>query len=330
MGNVSGDILVFIESRLGLTKRSSLEALSEGRRAANALGSRLHALLIGSAVGGLAAGLASQGPDTVLVAEHEILGQYSPEAFASVLASAVRKTGTSAVFLSATALGRDLAARAAAKLEAGLASDCIEVEITGGELRVKRPVYSGRAVATVRFGTTPAFVSLRPNAFPVVQVSGRSPAVETLAVEVDLAKVRARTVEVRSGEGEDIDISEASSIVAGGRAMKGPENFGLIRDLARALGGAVGASRAAVDAGWIGHQCQVGQTGKVVAPGLYIACGISGAIQHLAGMSTSKVIVAINKDPEAPIFKIADYGIVGDLYEVLPKLTEEVRRLKEQ
>jgi electron transfer flavoprotein alpha subunit len=319
-----------MESRSGRMKRSSLEALSEGRRAADALGSRLHALLSGSPVTGLAAGLAPQGPDTVLVAEHEILGQYHPEAFASVLASAVRKTGAAYVFLSATALGRDLAARAAAKLDAGLAADCIEVEISDGHLRVKRPVYSGRAVATARFATTPAFATLRPNAFPVVQLSGRNPVIETLAVEMDLAKIRARTVEVKAGEGGEVDISEASVVVAGGRAMKGPENFSLIWDLARALGGAVGASRAAVDAGWIGHQCQVGQTGKVVAPGLYIACGISGAIQHLAGMSTSKVIVAINKDPEAPIFKLADYGIVGDLYEVLPKLTEEVRSLKGQ
>jgi len=327
---VSRDVLVFMESRGAQMRRSSLQALSEGRRVADGLGSRLHALLSGSAVADLAAGLASQGPDTVLVAQHEILGHYHPEAFASVLAAAVRKTGSAYVFLSATALGRDLAARAAAKLDAGLASDCIEVEISGGAVRVKRPVYSGRAMATARFATTPAFATLRPNAFPVVQISGRNPAVETLSTEVDLSKVRARTVEVKTGEGGETDISEASVVVAGGRAMKGPENFGLIRDLARALGGAVGASRAAVDAGWIGHQYQVGQTGKVVAPGLYIACGISGAIQHVAGMSTSKVIVAINKDPEAPIFKLADYGIVGDLYEVLPKLTEEVRSLKGQ
>ena len=325
---MSRDVLVFMESRGAQLKRSSLEALSQGRRVADGLGSRLHALLSGSRVAGMAAGLAAQGPDTVLVAEHEILDRYHPEAFAAVLAAAVRKTGSAYVLLSATALGRDLAARAAARLEAGLASDCIEVEISGGAVRVKRPVYSGKAVATARFATTPAFATLRPNAFPVIELSGRSPAVETMPVEVDLAKVRARTVEVKAVEGGEADISEASVVVAGGRAMKGPENFGLIRDLARALGGAVGASRAAVDAGWIGHQYQVGQTGKVVAPGLYIACGISGAIQHLAGMSTSKVIVAINKDPEAPIFKLADYGIVGDLYEVLPKLTEEVRRLK--
>ncbi len=325
---MSSDVLVFIESRGGRIKHSSLEALSEGRRAADGLSSRLHALLCGPEAARLAEGLAAQGPDTVLVTEHELLNQYHPEAFASVLAAAVRKTGSAYVLLSATALGRDLAARAAARLEAGLASDCVATEISGGGLRVKRPVFSGKAVATVRLATTPAFATLRPNAFPVAELAGRKTAVETFSAEIDPVKVRARTIEGKAAEGGEIDISEASVIVAGGRAMKGPENFALIRDLATALGGAVGASRPAVDAGWIDHQYQVGQTGKVVAPGLYVACGISGAIQHLAGMSTSKVIIAINKDPEAPIFKIADYGIVGDLYQILPKLTEEVRKLK--
>ena len=327
---MSRDVLVFMEVRSGRIKRPSLEALSEGRRAADALDSKLFALLPGRSVAALAAELAPQGPDTVLVAEHELLELYHPEAHAAVLAAAARKTGAAYVFLSATALGRDLAARTAAKLEAGLASDCIQVEIAGGELRLKRPVYSGKAVATVRLSGTPALATLRPNAFPLIQLSGRSPAVETLDTGLDPARIRARTVELKASEGGEVDVSEASIVVAGGRAMKGPENFALIRELARALGGATGASRAAVDAGWIGHQYQVGQTGKVVSPNLYIACGISGAIPHVAGMSTSKVIVAINKDPEAPIFKLADYGIVGDLYEILPRLTEEVRRLKGQ
>jgi electron transfer flavoprotein alpha subunit len=327
---VAGDILVFLEVRSGELKRPSREALSEGRRAADALGAKLHAVLAGSSVAGRVSSLAAQGPDTVLVAENPLLDLYHPEPYAEVLAAAVRKTGAAYVFLAATALGRDLAARAAAKLDAGLASDCTEVQVTGKELRVKRPVYSGKALATVRLTGIPVFATLRPNAFPLIQLQGRSPQVESLEVTLDPARVRARTTEVRADEGGELDVSEASIVVSGGRAMKGPENFALIRDLAQALGGAVGASRAAVDAGWIGHQYQVGQTGKVVAPNLYVACGISGAIQHLAGMSTSKVIVAINKDPEAPIFKLADYGIVGDLYEVLPKLTEEVRKLKGQ
>jgi electron transfer flavoprotein alpha subunit len=327
---VSGDILVYVEARSGQVKRPSLEALSEGRRVADARQSRLHAVVMGSSVTAVAAGLAPQGPDTILVAESQTLGLYQPESYAEILAVAAGKTGAECVFLSATALGRDLAARTAAKLEAGLASDCIEVLASGGEIRVKRPVYSGKAVATVRLAGSPVLATLRPNAFPLIQMEGRNPKVEILETELDPAKIRARTLEVVASEGGEMDVSEASIVVSGGRAMKGPENFSLIRDLASALGGAVGASRAAVDAGWIGHQYQVGQTGKVVSPNLYIACGISGAIQHVAGMSTSKVIVAINKDPDAPIFKLADYGIVGDLYEVLPKLTEAVLKMKGQ
>jgi electron transfer flavoprotein alpha subunit len=327
---VAGDVLVFLEVRAGQVKRSSLETLSEGRRVADALNSQLHALLVGSAVSGLAPGLAALGPDSILLSEQESLEQYHPEPFSELLAAAARKTAASHLFLSATSLGRDLAARTAAKLDVGLASDCTEVSLAGGEVRFKRPVYSGKAVATVRLGGTPALATLRPNAFAMKDRPGKVPRVEKLEAVFDPARIRARTQRVEAGGGGETDVSEASIVVSGGRAMKGPENFSLIRDLARALGGAVGASRAAVDAGWIGHQYQVGQTGKVVAPNLYIACGISGAIQHLAGMSTSKVIVAINKDPEAPIFKLADYGIVGDLYEILPKLTEEVLKLKGQ
>ncbi len=327
---MSRDVLVFVETRSGEPRRPSLEALSEGRRVADALGSKLFALLAGTSVTGAAPSLAAQGPDAILVAEHELLGHYNPEALAAVLSGACRKTAAGTVLLSATALGKDLSARTAARLEAPLASDCTHLEIASGELRLKRPVYSGKALATVRFARFPALATLRPNAFPVIQLAGRSPAIETLGVDLDPGKVRARTVEVKAGAAGDVDVAEAAIVVAGGRAMRGPENFAMIRDLAEALGGAVGASRAAVDAGWIGHQHQVGQTGKVVSPNLYIACGISGAIQHLAGMSSSKVIVAINKDAEAPIFKIADYGIVGDLYEILPRLTQEVRRLKGQ
>jgi electron transfer flavoprotein alpha subunit len=327
---VSRDVLVFVESRGGAVKRPSLEALAEGRRVADALGSRVLALVAGMGVKDPAAALAPQGPDVVLVADHELLELYHPEAHAAVLAYAMRQRGAGYLLLSATALGRDLAARTAARLEAGCASECTELEVAGGEVRARRPVYSGKAVATVRFRALPAVLTLRPNVFPLGKGTDRKPAVESLPVEIDPARVRARTRAVEASAGGEKDVTEASIVVSGGRAMKGPENFRLVRELADALGGAMGASRAAVDAGWIDHQYQVGQTGKVVSPNLYIACGISGAIQHLAGMSSSKVIVAINKDPEAPIFKVADYGIVGDLYEILPKLTEEVRRLKAQ
>ena len=323
------DVLVFVESRAGQVKQPSLQALSEGRRVADGLGAKLRALLIGSRVEPLASELAAQGPDSVLLAEHRLLEHYQAEAFAAVLAEAVQTTASEYAFLPATAMGRDLAPRAAARLDAGLASDCTHVEVSGGELRVKRPVYSGKAVATVRFSGSPSFATLRPNAFPVASAP-RTPSIEKLAVDLQESRIRARTTGIKASEAGEIDVAEAAIVVSGGRAMKGPENFALIRSLAEALGGAMGASRAAVDAGWVGHQYQVGQTGKVVSPTLYIACGISGAIQHLAGMSTSKVIVAINKDAEAPIFKLADYGIVGDLYEILPKLTEEVRRMKGQ
>jgi electron transfer flavoprotein alpha subunit len=323
------DVLVFVESRAGAVKRPSLQALSEGRRVADAFGAKLRALLIGSQVEALASELAAHGPDSVLIAEHPSLSHYQAEAYASVLAQAVRNTASEYAFLSATAMGRDLAARAAARLEAGLASDCTHAEVAGGALRVKRPVYSGKAVATVRLAGSPSLATLRPNAFPLA-AAPRTPSIEKLSLDLPESRIRARTTGIKASEAGEIDVAEAAIVVSGGRAMKGPENFALIRSLAEALGGAMGASRAAVDAGWVGHQYQVGQTGKVVSPTLYIACGISGAIQHLAGMSTSKVIVAINKDAEAPIFKLADYGIVGDLYEILPKLTEEVQRMKGQ
>jgi len=322
------DVLVFVECRGGSIKRPSLEALSEGGRIARALGGTLLALGAGPGAQAAAAQLADLGPDRILIAEHDLLSLYQPEVFAALLADTVRTNQVGVVLLSATAMGRDLGPRTAAKLEAGLAADCTHVEVDGGELLAKRPVFSGKAVATVRFSGTPVFLTLRPNVFPLENSPGKNPQPELLEVDFDPSRLAVKTVKVEAGEGAEQDVSEAAIVVSGGRAMKGPENFTLIRDLAQALGGAVGASRAAVDAGWIDHQYQVGQTGKVVSPNLYIACGISGAIQHLAGMSSSKVIVAINKDAEAPIFKLADYGIVGDLYEILPRLTEEVRKLK--
>ncbi|HEV8376783.1 MAG TPA: electron transfer flavoprotein subunit alpha/FixB family protein [Candidatus Polarisedimenticolia bacterium] len=325
------DILVFVECRSGQIKRSSLEAVAEATRTARGLGSRVAALLVGSSVESQVAPLAKQGPQRILIADHESLSLYQPELYACVLADAARRVQAGYVFLSASSTGRDLGPRAAAKLEAGLAADCTHVEIQGGELVLKRPVYSGKALATVRMTGSPSFVTLRPNVFPLeAQPAGGEASIERIEVTPDAKSLRAKTVRFEESAGAEEDLSEASIVVSGGRAMKGPENFALIRDLARALGGSMGASRAAVDAGWVDHQYQVGQTGKVVSPNLYVACGISGAIQHLAGMSSSKTIVAINKDPEAPIFKLADYGIVGDLYEILPRLTEEVRKLKGQ
>lgn len=322
------DVLVFVESRGGQVKRPSLEALSEGRRVADALGTKLHALLAGTGVGSLTERLAPCGPDSVLLADHELLALYHPEAFSEVFAAAIRSRDASTVLLSATAMGRDLAARTAASLDAGLASDCTHVAVTDGELRVQRPVYSGKALATVRFTGLPAFATLRPNVFPLEKRTGATPAVERLSVPLDPDRVRARTLQVVASSGAELDVAEASIVVSGGRAMKGPENFALIRELAGALGGSMGASRAAVDAGWVDHQYQVGQTGKVVAPNLYIACGISGAIQHWVGMMASKNVLAINNDPEAPMVTKADYAVIGDLHPILEAIVAEVKKRK--
>jgi electron transfer flavoprotein alpha subunit len=217
----------------------------------------------------------------------------------------------------------------AARLKVGLAQDCTEAGIVDGQLECLRPIYAGKAFARVRLTRVPAMATLRPNVFSLgaPEVSRRAE-VEDFAPDLDSDKIRVRVTGTQGSAGQKVELTEASVIVSGGRGLKGPENFAIVQDLADAFGGAMGASRAAVDAGWIDHQHQVGQTGKTVSPTLYVACGISGAIQHLAGMSSSKYIVAINKDPEAPIFKLADYGIVGDLFTVVPALAQEVRKLK--
>jgi electron transfer flavoprotein alpha subunit len=228
--------------------------------------------------------------------------------------------------MAGTTVGRDLSGRVAARLGVGCLADCTRLSIEGGTVVAVRPVYSGKALATVEGGAKhPVVVTLRPNVFPATAGDGQA-AVETVALPA--VDIRAVVREVVAKEAGELDVAEADVIVSGGRGIKGPEHFALIRELAQALGAAVGASRAVVDAGWIDHAHQVGQTGKVVSPTLYVACGISGAIQHLAGMSSAKLIVAVNKDPEAPIFKVADYGIVGDLFQVLPALTAEIRKLK--
>jgi electron transfer flavoprotein alpha subunit len=224
-------------------------------------------------------------------------------------------------------MGKDLAPRVAARLGAGLAADCIAVAVEGGRLVATRPVFAGKAQQKVAFPGRPALLSLRPKVFPAAAGAGRTARVETLEIAWSPADARARVRSVEAAAGGSVDLTEAEIIVSGGRGLKGPEHFKVIEALAEALGATVGASRAVVDAGWRPHADQVGQTGKTVSPKLYVAIGISGAIQHLAGMSSSRCIVAINKDPEAPIFKIADYGIVGDLFEVVPALTEEVKKL---
>ena len=324
---MSQGILVFIEERDGKIKKPSLEALSVARKLANQLDAPVTALRIGAS-GDASENLAAYGADRIVSVAHDLLKAYSTEAFSAVLAQVAKAEQPRFIFASASAMGRDFLSRAAAKLGVGLAQDCIELNIAdGAQLECVRPIYAGKAYAKVRLLMEPAIATLRPNVFTATASEGRSAETAAFTPELGADTVRASVKEVKASAGQKLELTEANIIVSGGRGMKGPENFPIVEKLAEALGGAVGASRAAVDAGWIHHTHQVGQTGKTVSPTMYVACGISGAIQHLAGMSSSKYIVAINKDPEAPILSIADYGIVGDLFDIVPALTEEVKKL---
>jgi electron transfer flavoprotein alpha subunit len=320
-------ILVLLERRGGELKAASLQAVATGRRLASA-GDRVVALALGSGAASCAHAAGAAGAERLLVVDDAALDHYVPETYAAALAEAVKASASDIVLVAGTAEGRDVAARAAARLRTGLLSDVIEIERDGPSgLRGKRPVFSGKALAWCSIPEArPAMATLRPNVFPAAADPARTAEVQELAAPT--ATPRARVTRLEQPAAQEQDVAEASIVVSGGRGLKAPENFALVRSLAEALGGAVGASRAVVDSGWIAHSHQVGQTGKVVSPSLYVACGISGAIQHLAGMSSSKVIVAVNKDPDAPIFKIATYGIVGDLFDVVPKLTEEIRKLR--
>lgn len=320
------NILTYIEARDGRVKRPSLEALSEGRRTAEKLGGKAHALLIGDGVKGLASQVAPFGAETVYVVEDPRLKFYAPEGYAAAFQEAMKACGAGAAFFAATAQGRDLSATVAAALGTSTATECTGVAVEGGRIQVRRPVYAGKVTITVRFRKSPVVVSLRPNVFKAEEKRGAG-AVQELKPSLPDAVLKTRTLGVVATSQGKVELTEASIIVSAGRGIKGPENFKLRDELAAILGAAVGASRAVVDNGWRPHAEQVGQTGKTVSPNLYVAIGISGAIQHLAGMRTSKVIVAINKDPDAPIFKVADYGIVGDLFEVVPALNEEFKRV---
>jgi len=323
-----GAILVLLERRGGELKAASLQAVSTARRLADATGDSVVALAFGSGADSSAERAGAHGADRLLAVDDATFDLYVPESCAAALAQAATESAADTILVAGTMLGRDVAARACARLGTGLLSDVVEIErAAGGALRGKRPVYSGKAYAWASVPEArPSMATLRPNVFAAV--SGGRGAAAVVAFDPAPVPVRARVTRLQTPAAQEQDVAEASIVVSGGRGLKAPEHFALIRALAAALGGAVGASRAVVDAGWISHAHQVGQTGKVVSPSLYVACGISGAIQHLAGMSSSKVIVAINKDPEAPIFKVATYGIVGDVFEVLPKLTDAISKLR--
>ena len=318
--------LVFIEQRDGKIRKASLEALSLARRLASG---PVAAVLPGKGVAGLAKDLGKYGAGVVYVADRDDLALYSNKGYVGALDAATGKESPNAVLIAATAMGKDVAPRFAARHDVSVLADLMDLRLEGDRLVGWRPVYSGKARAEVDCGNASLQIATtRPNVFPAEAQDAPEPRVETL--ELGEIAPRAKVIKVETSESKELDVSEADIIVSGGRGIKGPENWPLIRDLQQALGAALGASRAVVDAGWIDHQHQVGQTGKVVSPTLYVACGISGAIQHLAGMGTSKVIVAINKDPEAPIFKVATYGIAGDLFQIVPEVAKAVREAKKE
>jgi electron transfer flavoprotein alpha subunit len=321
-------ILVYIEIRDGKVKKSSLEALSEAKRRADELGLETGAVLVGHGVENLAAEVFPFGASKVYVLENALLSHYSPSGYAAALSSLVAETEPQAFIFSATSLGKDLGPRLAAKLAVSIASDCTETAVSDGKLEVVRPIFAGKAFATFRLTATPQIMTLRPNVFPLLDSGETAGEIVKKDVVVPEDQVKDRVSDTVREEGAALDVTEAEIVVSGGRGLKAPENFDLLKDLSQLLPhSAVGASRSAVDAGWIDHQHQVGQTGKTVSPNLYLAFGLSGAIQHLAGMSSSKYIVAVNKDAEAPIFKVADFGIAGDLFQVIPYLKDELKKI---
>jgi electron transfer flavoprotein alpha subunit len=322
-------IFAFAEARDGELRKVAQEVVTAARSLADALGTEVHAVVLGGEGTAAAAGeLGRFGADKVFVGETAAFDKYSPEGFTTVVVNFIKEHGCDAALFPATSLGRDLAPRVAARLGVDYLSEATGLSAEGGQVSVTRPMYAGKLNAAATLAQKPAVVSLRPNTF-TPQESAKAGEVQKLDVSLDGADFGAVVREIRAAAGGKMDVSEAPVIVSGGRGLGSPENFKLIEDLAAAFNGkaAVGASRAVVDAGWRPHAEQVGQTGKTVAPTLYFAVGISGAIQHLAGMRSSRYIVAINKDPEAPIFKVADYGIVGDLFEIVPRLAEEIRKV---
>ena len=318
------DILVFCEVAGGKVKGTARELLGKAKELAD--GDDVTACLLGADLGDAVEGLGALGADKVIKVEHDALASYVPGAWAAALSQAIEDSNPDVVLGAATVLGKDLLPRAAALLESGVAADCTDLREGDDGIEGTRSLYSGKALATAKVTSEPKFFSVRPNSFVIEDVEAGDGDVEDFEPELD-DDYGYEVVDVESSGGDVIDLTEATRIIAGGRSLKSLENFGLFDEPARLMGGAIGASRAAVDAGYATHSMQVGQTGKVVNPQLYIAAGISGAIQHLAGMRTSKVIVAINKDADAPIFQHATYGIVGDLFEVVPMLTEQLAQV---
>jgi electron transfer flavoprotein alpha subunit len=318
-------VLVLGEARDGSLRNVSYESIAAAKTVSE--GGEIVGVLIGDNVSGLAQDLISYGVDRVAVVENEKLKQYTADGFSQALLAVIDSEKPEGVITGHTALGKDLTPKIAAKLSSGLVSDATNVEVVGGNIVFTRPIYSGKAFEKKIVTDGLIFATVRPNNIaPLEKDENRKGEITSLSVDIKDLRTIIKDVVKKVSEG--VDLSEAKVIVSGGRGVKSAEGFEPLKELAKVLGGAVGASRGACDADYCDYSMQIGQTGKVVTPDLYIACGISGAIQHLAGMSNSKVIVAINKDPEANIFNVADYGIVGDLFEVVPILTEEVKKIK--
>ena len=325
-------VWVFAEQREGHLEKVSLELLGEGRKIADKLGVKLTALLLGSGIKDLGKGLRNHGADEVLVVDNKELEHYTTDGYTKVICDLVNKRKPGILFIGATFIGRDLGPRVAARLETGLTADCtsLDVDITNGNLLATRPAFGGNLMATIVCPDhRPQMATVRPGVFEKLEEEEKEGGVEEIPVNLSFEDIRTKVLEIVKENKEIVDISEANFIVAGGRGMGSQENFKLLYELAEALGGVVAASRAAVDKGWLDKAYQVGQTGKTVRPNIYIACGISGAIQHVAGMQDSDLIIAVNKDESAPIMKIADYGIVGDIVKVIPQMIAEVNAIKE-
>ena len=325
-------VWVFAEQREGELQKVSLELLGEGRKIADKLGVKLTALLLGNNIKSLADTLGRHGADEVLVVESSLLQHYTTDGYTKVICDLANDRKPGIIFIGATFIGRDLGPRVAARLTTGLTADCtvLDVDVEKEDLLATRPAFGGNLMATIACPDhRPQMATVRPGVFSKLPDEERNFTVEEVEVKLEESDIRTKIVEIVKEAKEIVDISEANFIVSGGRGVGSKENFAILEELAEALGGTVAGSRAAVENGWIERDYQVGQTGKTVRPTIYIACGISGAIQHVAGMQESDMIIAINKDASAPIMKTADYAIVGDLLKVVPEMTAQVKSLKE-
>ena len=321
---MTGEVLVFAESSGPTFRKAAFEAVTEGRRLADLLRVSEYALAIGNSLTDRVGELGKYGADKIILADDPSLGLFHPDYYRQIALDVIKRVSPSIILIAATSTGKDLAPRLAIHLDTAVASECTQLELEDGKLIATRPAYAGKVLLRVRVNSSPSIATLRPNVFTAKETApGKKPTVEP--VEFKRPNSPMVVKEFVSQGAKKLDLTEASVIISGGRGMGGPQNYKILEELAEVMGGLVGASRASVDAGWRPHSDQVGQTGRTVSPTLYIAAGISGAIQHRVGMINSKVIVAINKDPEAPIFGFADYGIVGDVFEVVPALTREMK-----